>query len=124
MYKVSTLSELNSAVNRDEPEIKIVGDALTEYRNFSPENIAGGAAGAGIAAGAPLAVGGAIAAGPIGLVAGLGVGAIAGAIAGHSEKKSKDKELSKKSCDDLRWKISNYYRKTGFGNSYVILKHK
>lgn len=123
MYIARTLKELNAAVSRDEHEIKMMGEAMKEYRKFLDRHIdavvTGGIGGVSTGFLSGLVLGGPVGAG-IGLVTGLAVGASTN----KKQKKEENEHLEKNSCKGLRDKIKYYYKEISSGNSYIIITHK
>lgn len=104
MITVSTYSELEAAVLRDETVIRLEGGAKQFYERKAGDAIGGGVIGA---------LPGLLIAGPI--------GAAVGAVVGAAVSSSLNKQVSE---HDLAKFLLLYYRKSSTGVTYIELTHR
>ena len=105
MVTVNTYAELEAAVLRDEPMLRLEGAAKQYYEKKTGDTFGGGLVGA---------VPGLLIAGPIGAA----VGAVLGASIGSSASAG---NVSQK---DIARFLLRYYRKSSSGVTYIELTHR
>ena len=104
MVTVSTYSELEAAVLRDETVIRLEGGAKQFYERKTGDALGGGLIGA---------LPGLLVAGPLGAVVGGVVGA---AVGGASSSQTSQRDITKF--------LMLYYRKSSAGVTYIELTHR
>ena len=105
MVTVTTYAELQAAVMRDEPVIRLEAHAKQYYERKSSDVFGGGVVGA---------VPGLLIAGPLGAA----VGAVVGAAVGNAMKNGDPSE------QDIAKFLLRYYRKSSSGINYIELTHR
>ena len=105
MVTVTTFAELQNAVLRDEPQIRLEQPAKQYYERKVGDVIGGGVVGA---------LPGLLVAGPIGAA----VGAVVGAAVGNGALRSDASER------DIAKFLVRYYRKSSSGINFIELTHR
>ena len=103
MITVSSYAELQAAILRDEPVIRLEGGAKQFYERKTGDTLGGGVLGA---------LPGFLIAGPLGAA----VGAVVGAAVGAGSAPTTERDVAKF--------MMLYYRKSSCGVTYVELTHK
>lgn len=105
MVTVTTYAELEAAVLRDEPQLRLESYAKQFYEKKAGDMIGGGVVGA---------LPGLLVAGPLGAA----VGAVIGAAAGNSGLTDDSSQR------DIARFLMRYYRKSSTGINYIELTHR